>query len=122
MFKISRPQWDVIRVDFSTDWDAERDSSAMFSSLVEALDASIETVSLLMLAGEEQHLSLEAPSARAVLVHDELKQILVVAKDAQSLINHMKMARGTRQLRPIPIMAFDTEAKALAQLTHRVLP
>lgn len=122
MFKISRLYEDIIRVEFGNDWDADHDSGEMFSRLLEELDNSIEMVTLLIVAGDNRPTYGDMRSAWAILLHDELKQIVVVASHAHQAIKHMGAARGERGLPPLPMFACETEKEALEKLSQRVLP
>ncbi len=116
MFQITRPEWDILRVELVNGWNAETESSEMFQTLLAELDNSLESVTLLIVAGEKRPAYTDLQAAWAILLHDELKKIVVVAKDAQHAINHMGAARAERGLPPIPIAAYDTETEALAAL------
>ncbi|MCL4876734.1 MAG: hypothetical protein KJ064_08755 [Anaerolineae bacterium] len=119
-YSITRPQSDVIRVAFPPDWDAENESGEMFRELLEELDKSIESVTLLIVAGEQRPVYTDLSAARAILMHDDIKQFVVVAKGAQQAVNHMGAWRGERGLHPIPMHAFDTEDEASAALSNPV--
>lgn len=115
-YTITRPQSDVIRIELPTDWDAEKESGELFHEVLEELDKSIESITLLIVAGEQRPVYTELSAARAILTHDDLKQIIVVAPGAQQAINHMGTWRAEHGLHTIHLVAFDTEAEALSHL------
>ncbi|MBZ0310691.1 MAG: hypothetical protein K8I82_31830 [Anaerolineae bacterium] len=119
-YTITRPQSDVLRVEFPKDWDAEKESGDMFHMVLEELDKSIESVTLLIVAGQKRPVYTELSAARAVLTHDDLKQIIVVAPGAQQAINHMGIWRAEHGLHTIHLAAFDTEEAALNHLAANV--
>ena len=117
-YSISRPKPDVIRVAFPNGWDATAESKAMFRDVLSELDDSDVNMTVMVVAGSARpEYAPDALSfARGVLTHDRLKKMVVVADDAQLAVNHMGVTRGERGLAPIPMLAFDSEAEALASL------
>jgi hypothetical protein len=117
-FTISQPKPGVIRVAFPTGWDSENESAAMFKEILEALDDAEQQVTLMIVAGDERptYATDGLSFARAVLTHDRLKKMVVVAQNAQLAADHMSATRGERGLPPIPILAFEDEAQAAENL------
>lgn len=116
-YTISQPKPDVIRVTFPAGWNSEAESPAMFKDVLAALDDRDQQTTLMIVAGDERPTYAGGLSfARAILTHDRIKKMVIVAKNAQSAADHMSATRGERGLPPIPILAFGTEQEALANL------
>ncbi len=117
-YEVTQPRGDIVRVAFLAGWDARRDSEGMFRELLALLDAQEKPVVLLIVAGEHRPVyeSKALQPARGILYHDNIKKIIVVARDAQLAVAHMGASRGERGANPIPMFAFDSEGDALAEL------
>ncbi|MCB9455100.1 MAG: hypothetical protein H6671_03825 [Anaerolineaceae bacterium] len=116
-YTINQPRPDVIRVAFPQGWDSEGESPVMFKEVLEALDDAQQQITLLIVAGDERPTYAGGLSfARAVLTHDRLKKMVVVAQNAQLAADHMSATRGERGLPPIPILAFEDESQAATNL------
>lgn len=115
-FKITRPESDLLRVQFPDGWDAKAESGEMFRTILTELDDSDTPLTLFIVAGDERPIYDELSVARAILTHDRLKQIIVVAEDSEAAINHMGATRGERGLPPIGMYAFDNEEDALKKV------
>jgi len=117
-YEVTQPRPDVVRVAFLADWNASRDSEAMFREVLAVLDDVDREVTLLVVAGEHRPIYEQKAlqPARGILYHDNLNRIIIVAKDAELAVAHMGASRGERGLPPIPMFAFDTEEEALAKL------
>ncbi|GAB4573676.1 MAG: hypothetical protein Kow0077_16820 [Anaerolineae bacterium] len=117
-YEVSQPRPDVVRVAFLEDWDPARDSESMFREVLQKLDDAEQEVVLLIVAGEHRPVYEEKAlqPARGVLLHDNIKKIIIVAKDAQLAVAHMGATRGERGMPPVPMFAFDSEGAALAEL------
>ncbi len=113
-YEISKPKPDVIRVAFPPSWAAEDESAMMFKELLAAIDDSEDMVTLLIVTQGERPVYTPdgLGAARSILTHDNIKQMLVVATDAELAIAHMGARRGERGLVPIPMRAFTSEAEA----------
>lgn len=117
-YEITRPKPDLIRMAFGEAWDARAHSEAMFRALLAALDDSETEVTLLIVAGPHRPIyeNRALQPARAILHHDNLKRMVVVSPDAQQAVTHMGATRAEHGAPPIPMLAFDSEAAALAAL------
>lgn len=115
-YTVTQPQPDVVRVAFPSGWDTEQESGPMFEDVLTLLDDSPVDVTLLIVAGDERPTYRNITAARGILLHDNLKQIIIVARDAQLAANHMGATRGERGMMPIPMLAFDSEDEALKHL------
>ncbi len=117
-YEVTRPRPDVVRVAFLADWNAQRDSEPMFREVLAMLDDVDREVTLLIVAGEHRPVYEEKAlqPARGILYHDNIKKIIVVAKNAELAVAHMGASRGERGLAPIPMFAFASEGEALAEL------
>lgn len=117
-YEVSQPRSDVLRVDFSGDWDADRDSEAMFRELLTKLDDVETEVTLLIVAGENRPMYEDTAlqPARGILYHDNIKKMIIVARDAKLAVAHMNATRAERGMAPVPMFAFDTEGEALSEL------
>jgi hypothetical protein len=117
-YDVSRPRPDVLRVVFPNGWDANTESADMFKEVLAALDDSEQMVTLLIVTqGERPVYSPEGiGAARSILTHDNIKQMIVVAHDAELAISHMGARRGERGLPPVPMRAFEREEDALPYL------
>lgn len=116
-YTMSQPKPDVIRVAFPREWDSEGESPQMFKEVLDALDDARQQMTLLIVAGDERPTYAGGLSfARGILTHDRLKKMVVVAQNAQLAADHMSATRGERGLPPIPILAFEDEAEAIANL------
>ncbi|MFC1960587.1 hypothetical protein ACFLYO_07745 [Chloroflexota bacterium] len=117
-YEVSQPRPDVVRVAFHADWDSTSNSEAMFRDVLAALDDVETEVTFLIVAGDNRpaYESKALQPARGILYHDNIKKIIIVAKDAQHAVAHMGTSRGERGMPRVPIFAFETEGDALAEL------
>jgi len=117
-YEVTQPRADIQRVAFLAGWDSQRDSEGMFRELLARLDDQEQPVALLIVAGEHRPVyeSKALQPARGILYHDNIKKIIVVARDAHLAVTHMGASRGERGAAPIPMFAFDSEGAALAEL------
>ena len=114
-YRVTTPKADLIRVEFLAQWDPENESAAMFREVLNLLDATERPVNLLIVAGNQRpaYTPDGLGAARSILTHDKIKQMIVVANDAELAISHMGARRGERGLPPIAMRAFDREEDAL---------
>jgi hypothetical protein len=117
-YEVSQPRTDVVRVEFKDDWDPSRDSESMFREVLALLDDVETEVTFMIVAGENRPVYEDRAlqPARGILYHDNIKKIVIVAKDAKLAVAHMGASRGERGMAPVPMFAFDTEGEALAEL------
>lgn len=117
-YTVTQPRPDVVRVAFLEDWDADRDSEAMFREALALLDGAETEVTFLIVAGENRPVYEDnaLQPARGILYHDNIKKIIIVAENAQYAVSHMGMSRGERGMPSVPMFSFDSEGDALAEL------
>jgi hypothetical protein len=117
-YEVSQPRPDLVRVAFLPGWDARRESEAMFRAVLAMLDDVEQPVTLLIVAGDYRPVYEEKAlqPARGILMHDSIKKVIIVAKDAELAVAHMGVSRGERGRAPVPMFAFDSEGAALAEL------
>jgi hypothetical protein len=117
-YEVTQPRPDVVRVAFLKEWDPARNSEAMFRDVLAVLDGVETEVTFLVVAGENRPIYEDKAlqPARGILYHDNIKKIIIVAKDAKLAVAHMGASRGERGMSPVPMFAFDTEGEALAEL------
>lgn len=117
-FSISQPRPNVLRVNFAEGFNADDESDAMFKALAEELDRLDDAVNLLVIAGESRpvYTRFGIESARDVLMHDNVKKMLIVADNPAPAVTHMSTFRTERGMHLVPIVGFDNEDEALRNL------
>jgi hypothetical protein len=117
-YEVTQPRPDVIRVAFLSDWEARQHSEKMFREVLARLDGAETEVTLLIVAGPHRPVYEDKAlqPARAILYHDNVKKMIIVADQASLAVAHMNATRAERGMPPIPMFAFSSEGEALAEL------
>ncbi|GEM_PF-6617457 len=117
-YEVTKPRPDVVRVAFLDNWDADTESAQMFRDVLAKLDEAEDEVTLLIVAGKNRPVyeAMALQPARAILYHDNLKKMIVVADEAELAVAHMNATRAERGMPPIPMFAFASEGEALSEL------
>lgn len=105
-YSVSQPSASVVRVDFAGEWDAEHDSEALFSAIVEQLAAQDDAVTVVIVAGPNRPVYTKdgIKHARDVLLHDNLAKLVIVADDPTPAVTHMGTFRTERGMPRMPII------------------
>jgi hypothetical protein len=117
-YEVSQPRADLVRVAFLKDWNAAKDSEAMFRDVLAVLDDLETEVTLMIVAGEHRPVyeNKALQPARGILYHDNIGKMIIVADAAKLAVAHMNATRAERGMPPIPMFAFENEGAALAEL------
>ena len=114
-YNLSYPKPGVIRVQFPKGWSADAESGEMFRELLRALDDAKTPVTLIIVAGKERPVYSNSGlrAAQDILMHENIRKMLVVADNPKPAVTHMAGLRGERGLPAIPILGFTSETEAL---------
>lgn len=116
-YDISFPKPTMIRVQFPNGWNAEVESGKMFQELLRVLDEAKMPVTLVVVAGKARpvYSSGGLVAAQNILMHENIRKMLVIADNPKPAVTHMAGLRGERGLPAIPIIGFTNETEALQQ-------